>query len=208
MPLMILFLPISSYFSSREEVLREIDLLYDVRQNPHVVHIIGHAFLDDRPVIVLEYCAKGDLLAFLRKHVRIDPPVSRGTFALKKQLCVVMQDDCDLQRRVQAHSGVSVSNLFTVSWQISDGMVNGSYPSKATDIRIQAYLSSKRYVHRDLAARNILLTSEMTAKVADFGLCRRTDEEVYTMHQATKLPIKWMSPEALERTEFSTKSDV
>lgn len=35
-----------------------------------------------------------------------------------------------------------------------------------------AYLAMQRVVHRDFAARNVMLTSDLRAKVADFGLSR------------------------------------
>ncbi|KAH7693992.1 TK/CSK protein kinase, partial [Aphelenchoides avenae] len=59
------------------------------------------------------------------------------------------------------------------------------------------FLASKGYIHRDLAARNVLITSQMAAKIADFGLCRRLHEEIYTMQRRMKLPLKWTAPEAL-----------
>ncbi|KAH7712902.1 Protein F09A5.2 [Aphelenchoides avenae] len=86
-----------------------------------------------------------------------------------------------------------IRQLTTIGAHISDGMM---------------YLSSKNYVHRDLATRNILLTSDMTAKISDFGLCRYADEQLYRARHARKLPVKWMAPESLRSMEFSTKSDV
>ncbi|CAK9816010.1 Fibroblast growth factor receptor [Anthophora plagiata] len=71
------------------------------------------------------------------------------------------------------------------------------------------HLEAKGITHRDLAARNILLSSDFTIKISDFGLSRtgvyvikETDEKVRC------LPIRWMSPEALFNRAFSSKSDV
>ncbi|XP_057296433.1 uncharacterized protein LOC130625370 isoform X2 [Hydractinia symbiolongicarpus] len=84
--------------------------------------------------------------------------------------------------------------LTRIGVQIADGM---------------SFLEEKKCVHRDLAARNILLTDDMTVKVADFGLARDTTGENY-YHKKTEgmLPIKWMAPEAIIEQKYTSKSDV
>lgn len=74
-----------------------------------------------------------------------------------------------------------------------------------------AFLSKHKIIHGDLAIRNILLDSNRNAKIADFGLSRKT--YYYTslevqLEQTTKVPWKWMAPEALVDMKLSSKSDV
>ncbi|XP_062571414.1 macrophage-stimulating protein receptor-like [Saccostrea cucullata] len=81
----------------------------------------------------------------------------------------------------------------------------------ATDIsRGMEYLSIQRVVHRDLAARNCMLNEDRHAVVADFGLSRDIYEKDYysSSNKKTRLPVKWMAPESLEKGIYSSQSDV
>ena len=71
-----------------------------------------------------------------------------------------------------------------------------------------AFLENANYIHRDLAARNILVGDNRVCKVADFGLARVIDEDIYEAHTGAKFPIKWTAPEAAMYSRFTIKSDV
>jgi hypothetical protein len=73
-----------------------------------------------------------------------------------------------------------------------------------------AYLSNLKFVHRDLAARNCMLDENLVVKVADFGLSRDIYERDYysSDNKKAKLPVKWMAIESLEKSVYSTKTDV
>lgn len=64
-------------------------------------------------------------------------------------------------------------------------------------------------MHRDLAARNLLLDSCCVVKIADFGLTRYLHaDDVYVVQNSKRLPVKWLSIEALADLTFSAASDV
>ena len=70
-------------------------------------------------------------------------------------------------------------------------------------------MASKDLVHRDLAARNVLVGNDKIVKISDFGLTRNMSEDlIYMAKTDRKLPIKWMSPEAIIDEEFTVYSDV
>ncbi|XP_065218419.1 fibroblast growth factor receptor 2-like [Planococcus citri] len=99
-----------------------------------------------------------------------------------------------LRKHHQHSIEIGESTLLTYAHQIAQGMV---------------YLSSIKCIHRDLAARNILVTSEYTMKIADFGLARDVRHtEYYKKTSKGRLPIKWMAPEALFHNKYTMQSDV
>ena len=71
-----------------------------------------------------------------------------------------------------------------------------------------AYLESQSFIHRDLAARNVLVGENNICKIADFGLARVIETDLYTAREGAKFPIKWTAPEAAMMNKFSIKSDV
>ncbi|KAH7711896.1 tyrosine-protein kinase F09A5.2-like [Aphelenchoides avenae] len=164
---------------ARHEMQRELELMKKVGRHCHVVNLVGYVYSSEL-LIVIEYCAKGDLHTYLRAHLRPHKDA-------------IVSASEGLQTAAYSNSRISLQDLIKLFWQISDGMT---------------FLNSKGYVHRDLAARNILLTEAMVAKISDFGLCRFTNENLYVTGRGGKLTVRWMAPETLSTASFSTASDV
>ncbi|KAH7718247.1 Protein F09A5.2 [Aphelenchoides avenae] len=165
----------------RKEVVREIEVMKALSHNPHVLRLVAFVGAHGTtPMLVLEYCANGNLQAFLQ--ARMSNAKRTAVEANESPAHIVYLD-----------TNVTLRDLISFCWQISDGMV---------------FVASKGFVHRDLAARNVLVTNSLMLKIADFGLCRYSNDALYTAHLDSKLPIKWMALESLERAEFTTKSDV
>lgn len=67
------------------------------------------------------------------------------------------------------------------------------------------FLEDQQITHRDLAARNVLIDDRKTLKISDFGLSRHG---IYTNTKTRKLPLRWLSIEAIRDNLYSSKSDV
>ncbi|KAK8783997.1 hypothetical protein V5799_009632 [Amblyomma americanum] len=63
---------------------------------------------------------------------------------------------------------------------------------------------------KNLAARNCMLNEDLVVRVADFGMSRDIYEKDYYSgdNTKTKLPVRWMAPESLEKDIHSHKTDV
>ncbi|KAH7693370.1 Protein F09A5.2 [Aphelenchoides avenae] len=160
-------------------MLQEINLMKEIGSHPHIVNFLGYVALEC-PLIVMEYCAEGDLLNYLRTHLQTH----------KESIAHVNEY---LQSARYSNSGISLKDLISLCWQVADGMV---------------FLSSKGYIHRDIAARNVLLAEGLVAKISDFGLCRCPDDSVYLTTRGGKLPVRWRAPEALQSATYSAATDV
>ena len=66
-----------------------------------------------------------------------------------------------------------------------------------------------KFVHRDLAARNVLVAEHNLLKISDFGLTRDVYENsMYRKSTTGKLPLRWMSVEAIFDQVYTIQSDV
>ncbi|XP_078362114.1 uncharacterized protein LOC144646407 isoform X2 [Oculina patagonica] len=217
----------------KNDFLDEINLMKAVGSHKNIVSLIGCCIKSSPNFLIVEFASKGDLLSYLRErrkkmkdtnmtYVQVrESPLSTprslhqesaginyefGINDLGEVNVAFSKADSSTDLRINSaqslcdeeqggDDSLTPQDMMSFSWQISQGM---------------QYLSGKGIVHRDLAARNVLVCEKKLVKVADFGLARSTlGENVYHMTgQHIKLPVKWMSPEAINDGLFNTKSDV
>ncbi|XP_068747375.1 uncharacterized protein [Montipora capricornis] len=93
-------------------------------------------------------------------------------------------------RKMDLEGALDSDDLQSFALQIANGM---------------AYLAGRGIIHRDLAARNILVGDDKVLKISDFGLSR---EGIYVKRSTGKIPLRWLSIEAMRERVYSTASDV
>uniref|UniRef100_A0A914V9J9 receptor protein-tyrosine kinase n=1 Tax=Plectus sambesii TaxID=2011161 RepID=A0A914V9J9_9BILA len=170
---------------SKSEFLKEITLMKSLGYHERMVNMLA-CVTDSEPLcLVVEYCSSGDLLHFLR---------DRCKYMMKLDDLGIDYKNPSEDDQFDPDMVVTLKQLLMFTVQISYGL---------------EYLSQKGFIHRDVAARNVLVHDLTEAKIGDFGLCRYVyaDSANYKS-KGGRLPVKWMSPEAIRHYEFSTKSDV
>lgn len=75
------------------------------------------------------------------------------------------------------------------------------------------YLEEMHFVHRDLACRNCLVSSidplNRVVKIGDFGLARDVyRSDYYRKNGEGLLPVRWMAPESLMYSIYTSQTDV
>ena len=70
--------------------------------------------------------------------------------------------------------------------------------------------AQKNIIHRDVRIRNIFVNYGNDLKIGDFGLSRVIPygQTTWRMTSPSKLPIRYLSPEAMDDKVFSQASDV
>ena len=63
-------------------------------------------------------------------------------------------------------------------------------------------------MHRDLKSHNIVMTSELYAKVCDFGLSRTTEDALSTQVTHAAGTIEYMAPDILTEKTYTNIVDV
>ncbi|VDD96287.1 unnamed protein product [Enterobius vermicularis] len=69
------------------------------------------------------------------------------------------------------------------------------------------YLATMKVIHADIAARNCLVGIDKVLKITDFGLSH-TGYRTVRLKEMNYAPVKWMAPEAINKFELSSKTDV
>jgi len=202
----------------KSDFLEEINLMKTVGHHKNIVNMLGCVTRGPTLCLVVEYMPNGDLLNFLRgrrsqilgmpvyvntslslsKYIQCEASPRRSTCNLVPSSNIenemAVADSFYEGGRPCDNDAISAEDLLRISWQVASGM---------------EFLAKKGYVHRDLAARNVLVGPNKLCKISDFGLTRFVyEEKVYVGGKTRKLPIKWMSIEAIVDQRFTTFSDV
>ncbi|XP_065844505.1 uncharacterized protein [Oscarella lobularis] len=195
------------------DFLEEIKLMKNIGQHPHIVNFLGCITISTPFCLIVEYCKNGDLLNYLNKrhNKQLNEIVSdleseiEGSVPASSPVCDTfthqwreMNEDLkvffDEGAEKKCEPELNARDLLSFAWQIASGM---------------EYLIGKGLVHRDLACRNVLVCENKLLKVSDFGLTRAVyGDGAYSQKTTRRLPLRWMSIEAITHRLFSEQSDV
>ncbi|CAJ0595773.1 unnamed protein product [Cylicocyclus nassatus] len=97
-------LPSHANDQNRLDFFQEISFMKNLGYHAHVISMLGCVSCPVNPMILVEYCAYGDLLRFLRNHREL-------VLMDKEDVCPTDADMC-----------LRIKDLVSIAWQASDGL--------------------------------------------------------------------------------------
>jgi len=169
------------------DFVKEMEIMKSIGSHPNIINLLGVCTQPPgKPLyLIVEYAKYKNLKGYLSYHRRrrLDAWDNAYERPLSHPTLQSYHDD-----------PIDLKEMLNIGYQVAKGMM---------------FLATKKCLHRDLAARNILVTENMTYKIADFGLARDVKTtEYYRKKTGGRLPVKWMSPEAIFDSIYTTESDV
>ncbi|XP_058504513.1 platelet-derived growth factor receptor beta-like [Solea solea] len=211
---------------SVQSLMSELKVLVHLGPHLNVVNLLGACTGPPGPVyLITEFCRHGDLVNYLHKnkHTFLQRDTNTrsnsdgGYMDMNKEECaqyVAMEtlSYAHMEPPVYETPCVSSGQQEAASVLLSDSPVLGLNDLLSFSYQIcQAmdFLSSRNCVHRDLAARNVLVCEGKLVKVCDFFLARDLmKDHNYVARGNNFLPLKWMAPESVFQSIYSSQSDV
>ncbi|KAM7539096.1 hypothetical protein Aperf_G00000048757 [Anoplocephala perfoliata] len=197
---------------SEAEFKREA-MLMQRYQHENIVRFFGISM--DSPnhqCLVLEMMDQGNLREYLhRARPRLTPSQAehfskqehtarsdRSSRQTETTEATTGESFCSSSGTVELHATLTIPDLMKIMRDIARGC---------------QYLEEQHFVHRDIAARNCLVSHKhkngRIVKLCDFGLARDIyKNDYYRKRNEPKLPVRWMSPEAILEGLFTSKSDI
>eukprot|EP00094_Tigriopus_californicus_P003163 TCALIF_03045-PA protein Name:"Similar to FLT1 Vascular endothelial growth factor receptor 1 (Gallus gallus)" AED:0.35 eAED:0.35 QI:0/-1/0/1/-1/1/1/0/1179 len=212
------------------ELHSELRILTGIGQHEHIVTLLGAhtgALTQQKQLyLILEYCPFGNLLNILQKNRWTFQQHNMHRSKSKPFYEEVAMEEGGPKSAKSVHSESMIPLLHTkcspgFETKLTEGFQydneNSQQPLTAGDLYEWAkqvamgmdYISRRGILHGDLACRNILISKYGKAKISDFGMARNIQNtNSYLKLRSMPLPVRWMSPESIVHSIFTTATDV